>query len=81
MMMTVWFMRGMAEDAHLGASQRLFGACLDSWIDTIEHHLRGDDIARDDRAAGARRLTSASAARCRPTRGTGDGVVMAMRGA
>lgn len=32
MMMSTWFMRGMAEDAHLGASEGLFEAYLDSWI-------------------------------------------------
>jgi AcrR family transcriptional regulator len=32
MMMSQWFMRGMAADAHLGASESLFEAYLDSWI-------------------------------------------------
>jgi len=32
MMMSQWFMRGMAADAHLGASEGLFEAYLDSWI-------------------------------------------------
>lgn len=32
MMMSQWFMRGMAADAHLGASEALFEAYLDSWV-------------------------------------------------
>jgi len=32
MMMSTWFMRGMAEDVHLGASEGLFEAYLDSWV-------------------------------------------------
>lgn len=31
MMMSQWFMRGMAADAHLGAPEGLFEAYLDSW--------------------------------------------------
>ena len=34
-MMSVWFMRGMAADAHLGAAEGLFEAYLDSWIRTL----------------------------------------------
>ncbi len=37
MMMSQWFMRGMAADAHLGASDALFEAYLDSWIKTMSH--------------------------------------------
>lgn len=37
MMMSVWFMRGMAEDVHLGASEGLFEVYLDSWIDMLKN--------------------------------------------
>jgi len=42
MMMSVWFMRGMAADAHLGAAEGLFDAYLDSWIRALRNRT---DIA------------------------------------
>jgi len=38
MMMSTWFMRGMAEDAHLGAAEGLFEAYLESWIGMLRSH-------------------------------------------
>jgi hypothetical protein len=40
-MMSVWFMRGMAADAHLGAAEGLFEAYLESWIRTIRNPAAG----------------------------------------
>lgn len=41
MMMSQWFMRGMAADAHLGAAEGLFEAYLDSWIRMIKEQSTG----------------------------------------
>jgi len=40
MMMSTWFMRGMASDAHLGAPAGLFEAYLESWIKALRNTLK-----------------------------------------
>jgi AcrR family transcriptional regulator len=39
MMMSQWFMRGMAADAHLGAAEGLFEAYLDNWIRMLKNEV------------------------------------------